>query len=45
MGVMRMASAIDVKWVADLIPLLKDKVDTARLSAKPVEKTEKQRGA
>lgn len=32
MGVMKMVSAIDVQWVADLIPLLKDPVDVKRLS-------------
>lgn len=34
MGIMRMVSAIDVQWVADLIPLLKDPVDVQRLSNK-----------
>ena len=32
MGVMRMASAVDVSWVAPLIPKLKDPVDIDRLS-------------
>ena len=32
MGIMRMASAIDVNWVADLIPNLKDPIDIERLS-------------
>ena len=32
LGIMRMASAIDVDWVRDLIPLLKDPIDVKRLS-------------
>ena len=32
MGVMRMVSAIDVQWVAPLMPKLKDSVDVKRLS-------------
>ena len=32
MGVMRMVSAVDVSWVAPLIPKLKDPVDIDQLS-------------
>ena len=32
MGIMRMASAIEVSWVSDLIPKLKDQVDIERLN-------------
>jgi hypothetical protein len=32
LGIMRMASAIEVDWVRDLIPLLKDPIDIKRLS-------------
>ena len=32
MGVMRMVSAIDVNWVAPLLPKLKDPVDIDRLN-------------
>ena len=32
MGIMRMVSAIDVNWVAPLLPKLKDPVDVDRLN-------------
>jgi len=34
MGFMRMVSAIDVNWVAPLLPKLKDEVDVDRLSGR-----------
>ena len=33
MGIMRMVSAIDVDWVAELLPKLKDPVDVDRLNS------------
>jgi len=33
MGVMRMISAVDVSWIADQIPKLKDEVDVQKLSS------------
>ena len=33
MGIMRMVSAIDVNWVAPLLPKLKDPVDVDRLNS------------
>jgi len=33
-GVMKMVAAIEVKWVASLIPNLKDQIDVARLSGR-----------
>jgi len=33
MGIMRMVSAIDVNWVASLLPKLKDPVDVDRLNS------------
>lgn len=33
MGIMRMVSAIDVHWVAELLPKLKDPVDVDRLNS------------
>ena len=34
MGIIGMASAIEVTWVSDLIPKLKDQVDIERLSSR-----------
>lgn len=34
MGIMRMVSAIEVSWVSDLIPKLKDQVDIERLNSR-----------
>ena len=40
MGIMRMVSAVQVEWVAPLIPKLKDEVDVDRLSGIKVQKQE-----
>lgn len=37
MGVMKMVSCVEINWVADLVPNLKDKIDVARLSGKQPE--------
>jgi hypothetical protein len=42
LGIMRMASAIDVQWVAELIPMLKDPVDVQRLSQSEAQRKEKE---
>jgi len=31
-AIMRMVSEVDVMWIADLMPRLKDKIDVSRLS-------------
>ena len=45
MGIMRMVSAIEVKWVSKLLPKLKNEVDVDALSGiKPKEKCDSHTG-